>query len=70
MTTRKEDTNTGDHIDGNNNVTVNPDDNYRNSKRLINKTFEKAKDNIQLQLMKHIDSFQDTCRQLPIIRSK
>ena len=48
MTTRKEDTNTGDHIDENNNATVNPDDNYRNSKRLINKTFKKTKDNIRI----------------------
>ena len=47
MTTRKEDTNTSDHIDENNKATVNPDDNSR-SRRLINKTFEKAKDNIRV----------------------
>ena len=48
MTTRKEDTNTSDHIDEKNKATINPDDHYRSSKRLINKTFEKAKDNIRV----------------------
>ncbi len=71
MTTRKEDTNTSDHIDGNNNVTVNPDDNYRNSKRLINKTFEKAKDNIRVatdeahrQLPRYMQTVTDNQEQI------
>lgn len=71
MTTRKEDTNTSDHIDENNNVTVNPDDNYRNSKRLINKTFEKAKDNIRVatdeahrQLPRYMQTVTDNQEQI------
>ena len=70
MTTRKEDTNASDHIDENNKATINPDDNYRSSRRLINKTFEKLKITFELQLMKHIESFRDTCRRLPTIRNK
>ena len=71
MTTRKEDTNTSDHIDENNNATVNPDDNYRNSKRLINKTFEKAKDNIRVatdeahrQLPRYMQTVTDNQEQI------
>jgi hypothetical protein len=48
MTTRKEDTNTSRHTDDDKTTTKNPDDNYHSSRRLIDKTFEKAKDNIRV----------------------
>ena len=48
MTTRKEDTNTSRNIDDDKPTTTNPDDKYHSSRRLIDKTFEKAKDNIRV----------------------
>ena len=70
MTTRKEDTNASNHFDENNKATINPDDNYRSSRRLINKTFEKAKDNIRVATDEAHREFRDTCRRLPTIRNK
>ena len=57
-TTRKEDTTTSDRDEENNRATAAPDGNYRSSRRLINKTFEKAKDNIRI-------ATDDAHRELP-----
>jgi hypothetical protein len=50
MTARKEDTNTSRSADDDKTTTINPtdNDNYHSSKRLIDKTFEKAKNNIRV----------------------
>jgi hypothetical protein len=57
-TTRKEDTTTSDRDEENNRATAATDGNYRSSRRLINKTFEKAKDNIRI-------ATDDAHRELP-----
>ncbi|HEY7571366.1 MAG TPA: hypothetical protein VH796_08355 [Nitrososphaeraceae archaeon] len=49
MTTRKEDTNTSRSVSDDKTTTINSaDDSHHSSRRLIDKTFEKAKDNIRV----------------------